>query len=176
MACHAPPTRPASCPCSRPSRPAAFRARHPPQIQPIAPSGAIESRHTKGGERVRQRQRRRPPALARRSPGSSRRSGASWSSARRSPRIARRLSLEAHSPAKRGRRGGSARQQEAGRRARVAAASGTAQSAHIRRRRHTASGWSARPSGRSCWPSVAERRAAASVLRRCSGALHCSSV
>ena len=76
LACPAPPTHPAPCPCSAASRAAAFRARDPPQVGPAAPDWRDASRHTKACPRMRICGRRPLPALAAAPRGSRRWTGA----------------------------------------------------------------------------------------------------
>ena len=76
LACPAPPTHPAPCPCSAASRAAAFRARDPPQVGAAAPDWRDTSRHTKACPRMRIRRRRPLPALAAAPRGSRRWTGA----------------------------------------------------------------------------------------------------
>ena len=86
LACHAPPTHPASCPCPTASRTAAFRSPHPPQVEHAAPDGRAMSEHTKGEARVRHRRRRPLAALSAAPPRSRRRSSASWSTLKSMPK------------------------------------------------------------------------------------------
>ena len=169
MACHAPPTRPASCPCSRPSRTAACRAARLPKVQLPAPDRRDPSTHPASDPRVRQRRRSPLAALAAAPPGSSQRSSARWSSTSSLLRIDGRSQLRLRSPAKRGRRAGSAGHRADGGRARLRRAA--------RRSRRTSGGGGAPlPAARRAHLEDLVGRAPRCRLRRSSGAPLRSSV